>query len=600
MSELLLNIRNLVTEFRTDEEAVKAVNDISFSVNKGETIGIVGESGSGKSVTALSVMRLIASPPGRIVSGEMNFQSPSKGEVDLARLDDDAMRQIRGNEIAMIFQEPMTSLNPVFTCGSQVAEAIMLHQKVNRKTARNLTLQLFEKVKLPRPDSLFDTYPHQISGGQKQRVMIAMAMSCNPSILIADEPTTALDVTVQATILDLMRQLQQETGMAILFITHDLGVVAELADSVVVMNKGRILEQGSVADIFSAPRHPYTRGLLACRPPLDKKLYRLPTISDFMNETADGTFTETDSSVKGMVGKYEITRDDILKQRDHLYKAEPVLKVSGVKTWFPIRKGLFSSTTGYVKAVDDVSFEVYPGETLGLVGESGCGKTTLGRTILRLVEPTGGSIEFEGRDITRLQPKQLRDIRKDIQIIFQDPYSSLNPRITIGDAITEPMKVHGLYMNARQRKDKAMELLGRVNMKESHFNRYPHEFSGGQRQRVCIARALSLNPRFIICDESVSALDVSIQAQVLNLLNELRETFNFTYIFISHDLSVVKFMSDRMIVMNKGKIEEMGFADEVYHNPQTDYTRRLIAAIPKGGMEDIRRSQQKKSGTPQS
>ena len=585
-----MEVRNLCTEFKTEEEIVKAVDGVSFTLHKGQTIGIVGESGSGKSVTSLSVMRLIQSPPGRISAGEMMFHSRSKGVIDLLKLNDKEMRSLRGNEIAMIFQEPMTSLNPVFTCGNQVMEAIMLHQKVDKKVAKEKTIDLFKLVELPRPESIFDTYPHQISGGQKQRVMIAMAMSCNPSILIADEPTTALDVTVQKTILDLMRDLQLKEEMGILFITHDLGVIAELADNVVVMYKGKIVEQGSVWDIFANPQHPYTKGLLACRPPLNKRLHWLPTVSDFMQTDDAGAMTESSKSVAEVTDKLIITPKEREKRHLDLYAQAPLLQIKNLKTYFPISKGLFGKATEFVKAVDDVSFDVYPGETLGLVGESGCGKTTLGRTILRLVEPTSGEIIYKGTNLNKLNSDEMRNIRKDVQIIFQDPYSSLNPRITIGEAIIEPMQVHGILENDKARKARVIELLERVNMNEAHYYRYPHEFSGGQRQRICIARALALQPQFIICDESVSALDVSVQAQVLNLLNELRDEFGFTYIFISHDLSVVKFMSDRMLVMNKGKIEEMGDSDQIYSNPQTEYTKKLIGAIPKGELDDIQAS----------
>jgi len=586
--ELLLEIKNLVVEFKTESEKVKAVNDISFTLRQGETIGIVGESGSGKSVSALSAMGLIPSPPGRIRSGEIIYHSKSKGVVDLTKLSPNEMRQLRGNELAMIFQEPMTSLNPVITCGNQVMEAIMLHQKISKKEAEYKTLELFKKVKLPRPEQIINSYPHQISGGQKQRVMIAMAMSCNPSVLIADEPTTALDVTVQKTILDLMLDLQREQNMGILFITHDLGVIAELADKVVVMYKGKIVEQGPVMDIFSNPQHPYTKGLLACRPPLDKRLQHLPTITDFMEIDTKGEIIEKEQTVQEAIHNAVITLDEREKWHAELYTRPKVLEVKNLKTYFPINKSLFGKATEFVKAVDDVSFDVYEGETLGLVGESGCGKTTLGRTILRLVEPTSGIISFKKQDITNVSDKELRSLRSDMQIIFQDPYSSLNPQITIGEAIMEPMKVHGLYKNDKERKDKAMDLIKRVSLTEQQFYRYPHEFSGGQRQRVCIARALALNPHFIICDESVSALDVSVQAQVLNLLNDLKKEFKFTYIFISHDLSVVKFMSDRMIVMNKGKIEEIGDADNICNNPQSEYTQKLINSIPKGRLEDIK------------
>lgn len=587
MAEILLDVKNLVTEFKTENGLVRAVDDVSFQVNKGEVIGIVGESGSGKSVTSLSIMRLIPNPPGKITGGQINYYRDGKNPIDLVQIPDNEMRSYRGNEISMIFQEPMTSLNPVFTCGNQVMEAIMLHQKISKKEAEAKTLDLFAQVKLPDPQRALNAYPHQLSGGQKQRVMIAMAMSCQPKILIADEPTTALDVTVQKTILELINELSRETGMSTIFITHDLGVIAEIADKVVVMYKGKIVEQGSVVDIFSNPKHPYTKGLLACRPPLDKRLSKLPVIADFMEEK-DGVITEKAADMNALVEAFVVSEAQTKKRYETLQQQTPILQLKGLQTWFPSKTNLFGKTLDYVKAVDDVSFDVNEGETLGLVGESGCGKTTLGRTILRLVEPTGGKAIFDGKDIFSLGQKDLKELREHMQIIFQDPYSSLNPRMTIGNAILEPMQVHNKYSNDAERKDKVIELLEKVNMKAEHFQRYPHEFSGGQRQRICIARALALNPKFIICDESVSALDVSVQAQVLNLLIQLREEFKFTYIFISHDLSVVKFMSDRMVVMNKGKIEEMGIADEIYNNPQQEYTKKLIAAIPKGNLEDIK------------
>ncbi len=595
--EFLLKVNNLSTHFRTERGIVKAVDNVSFVLKRGETIGIVGESGSGKSVTALSIMQLIPNPPGKIAEGSIEFNHPQKGIIDLVNLNQMEMQEERGNSISMIFQEPMTSLNPVFTCGDQVMEAIQLHQKVSKQEAKKRTIELFQKVELPRPEAIFDAYPHQISGGQKQRVMIAMAMSCNPSVLIADEPTTALDVTVQARILELMQQLRDENNMGILFITHDLGVVAEIADRVIVMYQGKIVEQGPVYEIFSNPQHPYTKGLLACRPKLDLRLKVLPVVSDFMEVDTTGKFLEKErkfSSIGEAILFNYVSDEDIAERNSALSVLEPQLKIKNLKTWFPIKKGFFGKTVDHVKAVDDVSFDVFPGETIGLVGESGCGKTTLGRSILRLIDPTSGSIEFEGVDILALNEKELRNLRKDIQIIFQDPYSSLNPRMTIGEAIIEPMRVNNILDSDFARKKHAIELLERVNLNRKQFNRYPHEFSGGQRQRICIARALALNPKFIICDESVSALDVSVQAQVLNLLNELKEEFNFTYIFISHDLSVVKFMSDRIIVMNKGKIEEMGFAEDIYLNPKTDYTKRLIHSIPKGNLEDILRAQLKR------
>ena len=591
MSRKLLEVIDLQTHFTTAEGVTKAVDKVSFTINRGETVGIVGESGSGKSVTSLSVMRLIPDPPGKIVGGQiLYYPADSDTPIDLVKLSDEEMRHYRGNEIAMIFQEPMTSLNPVFTCGDQVMEAILLHQNVAKADAKKATLDLFEKVQLPDPERVFNAYPHQLSGGQKQRVMIAMAMSCNPDILIADEPTTALDVTVQKTILELMANLRHEMDASVIFITHDLGVIAEIADRVIVMYKGKIVEQGSVHDIFVNPQHPYTKGLLACRPPLDYRMKKLPIVSDFMDVVKDENGTkivEKESSIDAVIESVKVKPNETKERLESLIQQEPVLKVRNLKTWFPTERTFFGKVKKYVKAVDDVSFDVYPGETLGLVGESGCGKTTLGRTILRLTEAMDGEVLFEGRNILTLPQEELKELRKDIQIIFQDPYSSLNPRMTVGNAIMEPMQVHGVLNNDEERKERVMELLETVNLERRHFNRYPHEFSGGQRQRICIARALALNPKFIICDESVSALDVSVQAQVLNLLMELREKFKFTYIFISHDLSVVKFMSDRMIVMNKGVIEEMGVADDIYSKPEKAYTQRLISAIPKGRVEDI-------------
>lgn len=586
----LLEVKNLVTQFKTDDEFIKAVNDISFTLHKGETIGIVGESGSGKSVTSLSIMQLIPNPPGKITGGEIIYHTKDNKTVDLVKTKKDEMRHYRGNEIAMIFQEPMTSLNPVITCGDQVMEVILLHQKVTKREAREKTIKLFEEVQLPNPELMLDRYPHQISGGQKQRVMIAMAMSCNPNILIADEPTTALDVTVQKTILELMKKLQQEHNMGILFITHDLGVIAELADTVVVMYKGKVVEQGPVLDIFSAPKHPYTKSLLACRPPLDKRLKRLPVVSDFMVRNENGDIVELDKKVSDAVYSVIISSEERKKNHVELYQRDKILELKNVKTWFPLEKTLFGKVLSYTKAVDDVSFDVYEGETLGLVGESGCGKTTLGRTILKLTEAIDGQIFYKRQELLRMKESDFRAHRKDMQIIFQDPYSSLNPRITVGDAIMEPMKIHNIFPTSKQRRDKVHELLKKVGLDEKYFHRYPHEFSGGQRQRICIARALGLSPKFIICDESVSALDVSVQAQVLNLLNELKEEFKFTYIFISHDLSVVKFMSDRMVVMQEGKVEEMGDPDEIYINPKSEYTRKLIDSIPKGNIENIKAS----------
>ena len=583
----LLEVIDLQTWFNTEEGTVKAVDGISFILHRGETLGIVGESGSGKSVSSLSIMRLVQSPPGQIVGGQVLYY-PEDGSpaIDLLQISEEKMRQQRGNNLAMIFQEPMTSLNPVFTCGDQVLEAILQHQNENKKTAKRKVLQLFEKVQLPDPERIFRSYPHQISGGQKQRVMIAMAMSCHPQVLIADEPTTALDVTVQKRILELMAQLKEELGMAIIFITHDLGVVAEIADQVLVMYQGKIVEQGSARTIFLKPQHAYTKGLLACRPSLKEALRKLPVVEDFMdfkkNEDGSQTFIEKEQTIEAVLQNYRLPEIYLKERRNKLYAQSPILEVKNLSTWFPKQKSFFGKPLAYTKAVDEVSFEVFPGETMGLVGESGCGKTTLGRTILQLNKARSGQVFYKGKDLLEMSPADLKELRKEVQIIFQDPYSSLNPRMTIGNAILEPMEVHGILSNKKIRQEKVVDLLETVNLRSDHISRYPHEFSGGQRQRVCIARALALNPKFIVCDESVSSLDVSVQAQVLNLLVDLREQFDLTYIFISHDLSVVKFMSDRIMVMNEGKIEEMGFPNDIYQNPKQAYTRGLIEAIPTG------------------
>jgi peptide/nickel transport system ATP-binding protein len=595
----ILKVTDLETVFSTHRGTTKAVDKVSFEVYPGETVAIVGESGSGKSVTSLSVMRLINTPPGRIAGGTAIFQSEKFGEVDLFALPEKQMQQIRGNDISMIFQEPMSSLNPVYTCGKQVAEVLLLHRSISEKEAKERTIALFEKAKLPRPEKIYDAYPHEISGGQKQRVMIAMAMACEPSILIADEPTTALDVTVQARMLQLIDELRVKENTAVLFITHDLGVVAEIADRILVMYKGKLVEQGKVLDIFTNPQHPYTKGLLACRPKLSAKPQSiLPTVSDFMLEDEFGNIIErkkevVEPSLVDVVNSYVGTVTDIKHQQENKQKPA-LLEVENLKVYFPIKKGFFGRTTDYVKAVDGVSFTVNPGETIGLVGESGCGKTTLGRALLRLVEPTEGSIIFSGRDIAQLSSEELRKSRRDFQMIFQDPYASLNPMHTVGEAIMEPMRVHKLYANDKERKAKTMELLEKVGLTAEHFQRYPHEFSGGQRQRISIARALALQPKCIICDESVSALDVSVQAQVLNLLNKLKQEFQMTYIFITHDLSVAKYMSDRILVMSKGQIVESGTPQQLYLNPKEEYTRSLISAIPKGEPEDIIRAQEKR------
>ncbi len=584
----LLQIKNLSVDFETEYGSTSAIKNISFEINKREIVAVVGESGSGKTVTSLSILQLLQSPPAKYTSGEILFSKNGDTQTDLLQLSEQQMRSIRGNEIAMIFQEPMTSLNPVQTCGNQVMEVIQLHENKNKTAARKKTIELFEHVQLPNPANILERYPHQLSGGQKQRVMIAMAMSCNPSLLIADEPTTALDVTVQKTILQLIENLQQQHDMGVIYITHDLSLVAEIADKVIVMYKGSVVEAGSVKDIFLHAQHPYTKALLACRSVLHSKGKRLPVVSDFFHEEKVNGQLSIVNSEEETSKKLSDTSDEEARQitSDGLNRTSfiksPILKVQNLKVFFPVKKNFFGKTLLQFNAVDDVSFEIMKGETIGLVGESGCGKTTLGRALIRLIEPTAGNILFEGKDIAHIEKKEMRRMRKDIQIIFQDPYGSLNPRITIGSAIQEPMKIHGLLPNNKQRKDKVIELLEKVNLKPEHFNRYPHEFSGGQRQRICIARALGLNPQFLICDESVSALDVSVQAQVLNLLNDLKKEFGFTSIFISHDLSVVRYISDRIMVMNKGKIEETGTADEVYFHPEKEYTKKLIASIPKG------------------
>ena len=568
MNHPLLEIKNLRINFLSDDEWHEVVHGIDFDVMAGRTLGIVGESGSGKSVSNLAVMRLLNPKVSKVKADAILMEG-----VDIKDFNEKRMAEVRGKRIAMIFQEPMTSLNPVYRCGQQVTEMILQHEKVTKKAARDRAISLFRQVMLPRPEAIFDSYPHELSGGQKQRVMIAMAIACNPKILIADEPTTALDVTVQKEILHLLRKLQQETGMGMVFITHDLGVVAEIADDVVVMHNGEILERGEVSQVLEHPQHPYTQGLLACRPPMKIRLKKLPIVKEFLDGQWKG-------GKEQILRELQITDEQRQQHLKELYSRDPILKVEGLQTWYPLKKGIFGRVYDHVKAVDDVSLEVYEGETLGLVGESGCGKTTLGRSILRLQEPTGGKVWFDGMEVTALNKADLRAFRKQAQIVFQDPYSSLNPRIRIGEAIAEPLKVHGIETDRKKCRQMVCELLEQVGLEATQYDRYPHEFSGGQRQRICIARALAVNPRLVICDESVSALDVSVQAQVLNLLNRLKKERNLTYIFISHDLSVVRFMSDRVLVMYNGKPVEYNDADELFDHPKNNYTKKLIAALP--------------------
>jgi len=641
MTDTVLDVRNLQVQFQTDEKLVTAVDGIDLKLKRGQTLGIVGESGSGKSVTSLAVMGLVPSP-GRVSRGEIYFRASDDGAeaVNLLRLSDEQKRLYRGGQISMIFQEPMSSLNPVYTCGFQLTEAIRQHQNVSQAEARRQATARLQEVKLLPSDeelrqryleefrqenpgqlmpgekeinhqvnqqklAILERYPHELSGGQLQRVMIAMAISCNPEVLMADEPTTALDVTVQATILDLLRELRDKRGMSMIFITHDLGVIAEIADSVAVMYQGKIVESGDVWQIFSNPQHPYTKGLLACRPRLDRSSQYLPTVSDFMEvvTTPSGEQVIQEKPVDGKVLLSDVSEINSIaneaarSQRTvELQSQSPLVTVRNLQVGFPVQR-IFGKAKRYIMAVNGVSFDVYPGETLGLVGESGCGKSTLARSLLRLIEPMGGEVRFESQDVTKLTGKRLRHLRREMQIIFQNPFSSLDPRFKIGETVMEPLLIHKVGSNAKARRDRAAYLLERVGLNPNWMNRYPHELSGGQRQRVSIARALGLNPKFIICDESVSALDVSVQAQVLNLLKELQGEFGLTYIFISHDLSVVKFMSDRIMVMNRGKIEEMGSAESIYRSPEKDYTRQLIASIPTGTLERIQQQQERRQAS---
>jgi len=556
---LLLDVNNLSISFGNTKNSVEVVHRISFHINRNEILGVVGESGSGKSVTAMTILGLLPKKE-TLLDGELLFEGN-----DLLRQTHENLRKLRGSKIAMIFQEPMTALNPSMTCREQVSEIIRLHLKHPNSKIKKEVILLFNKVKLPRPEEIYNSYPHQISGGQMQRVMIAMAIACKPKLLIADEPTTALDVTVQKEIIVLLKEIQKETKMSLLFISHDLGLVSQIADRTLVMYQGNIVEEGTAHEIFKAPKKGYTKALMSARPGLKGRLKVLPTIH---------------SITKKEFVPLKVTPQERAFKHKKIYTKTPILEILNVKKEYYSDVGFFNKKK-IVRAVDDVSFKVFEGETLGLVGESGCGKSTLGRVILQLDKSTSGSIKFRGKELTTLSPNELRKLRKDIQLIFQDPYSSLNPRMVVGEIILEPMRVHRIGNNDRERKNKVIRILKSVELDASFFNRYPHELSGGQRQRVGIARTIAMEPKLIVCDESVSALDISVQAQVLNLLNELKEDYGFTYIFISHDLAVVKFMADQLLVMKDGKIEEIGDADEIYANPTKEYTKKLIESIPK-------------------
>tara|TARA_B110000114_G_C15098027_1_gene402989 strand:+ start:5410 stop:7101 length:1692 start_codon:yes stop_codon:yes gene_type:complete len=557
----VLSIQNLSVAFKSNTGLNEVLHGISYDLFANEILGIVGESGSGKSVASLAIMGLLPAKKSVIDSGEIVFKNE-----DILNYSQTQLEGLRGQKIAMIFQEPMSALNPSMSCGTQVEEILLQHTSISQKAAKEEVIRLFNDVKIPTPNETFNKYPHEISGGQQQRVVIAMAIACKPDILIADEPTTALDVTVQKDIIALLKSLQKESKMSVIFISHDLALVSEIADRILVMYKGNIVESGDTKSIFKTPKEDYTKALIGARPTLKSRLKQLPTISDFLSNT---------------ISKTIISKSERAEKHKEIYSQVPLLEVINLeKTYFS--KASFFGTRAAFKAVDSVNFKVYAGETMGLVGESGCGKSTLGKAILQLDKATAGTLKYKGNDITNLNKKELRSLRKEIQIIFQDPYASLNPRLTVGKAIMEPMKVHKLFSSDEEWKAKTLEILEKVGLEASHFDRYPHEFSGGQRQRIGIARTIAVEPKLIICDESVSALDISVQAQVLNLLNALKEDYGFTYIFISHDLAVVKFMSDQLMVMNKGKIEELGEADAIYESPQKAYTKALIAAIPKG------------------
>jgi len=557
-------VRGVSVDFNTDTGGFRAVDNLDFDVRPGRTLAIVGESGSGKSVTSMAIMRLTDYSGGRISTGQILFRGSDDREVDLTQASDEQMRAIRGNDIAMIFQEPMTSLNPVFTIGDQIVEAIMLHQQLSRSAARQSARKLLEKVRLPDAEQLLDRYPHQLSGGMRQRVMIAMALSCQPRLLIADEPTTALDVTIQAQILNTIRELQRDLGTAVIFITHDMGVVAEMADDVVVMLRGKKVEQGTVQEIFNAPKHPYTRALLAAVPRLGSLTGRDLPLRTPQTVLEGDTLREVGETREQDTARYD----------------EPVLRVDKLTTRFDVGHNLFGRVTHRVHAVEQVSFDVYPGETLALVGESGSGKSTIGKTLQQLVAPTSGAVRYNGQDIFSMDSAGRQRLRQEIQYIFQDPYASLDPRKTVAFSIAEPIRTHGLLSGEDAIARRVGELLEQVGLKPEHATRYPHEFSGGQRQRVCIARALASNPKLIIADESVSALDVSIQAQILNLLMDLQKDRGLSYLFITHDMAVVEKVSHRVAVLYLGQIVELGTRRQIFESPQHAYTRKLLAAVP--------------------
>ncbi|NTX77894.1 dipeptide ABC transporter ATP-binding protein [Serratia proteamaculans] len=553
----VLSVRDLSIQFHQQGDTLDAVRNLSFDVDRGETLAIVGESGSGKSVTSLALMRLVEQGGGNIVSGSMPLRRRNGELLDLARAHSGTLRRVRGADMAMIFQEPMTSLNPVFPVGEQIAESLRLHQAMDHRAAKQAALQMLDLVRIPEAKDVLNRYPHQLSGGMRQRVMIAMALSCKPALLIADEPTTALDVTIQAQILQLIRVLQQEMQMGVIFITHDMGVVAEIADRVLVMRQGERVEQGPVRELFAAPQQPYTQALLAA----------VPKLGSMAQQDFPAKFPLPNGADNG--GPQDTVPPG----------AAPILRVENLVTRFDLRSGILNRVTRQVHAVENVSFDLYPGETLGLVGESGCGKSTTGRSLLRLVDSQRGTITFDGRQINQLKGPALQHLRRDIQFIFQDPYASLDPRLTVGFSIMEPLLVHNVA-RGKAAQERVAWLLERVGLKPEHAHRYPHEFSGGQRQRICIARALALNPKVVIADESVSALDVSIQAQIVNLLLDLQREFGIAFLFISHDMAVVERISHRVAVMYLGQIVEIGPRRAVFDNPQHAYTRKLMAAVP--------------------